>query len=109
MWQCVVYFALCCVEDLEENLSLDVTESTIDVDCRGCRLIRNGKQRTQKNLTCAVRSWARFASGLISSPMCKSAARETPSPNAHVRQVVSATTLIFATMLLLIRIFPIAC
>jgi len=58
MQQSVVYFALCCVEDLEENLmSLNVAESTVDVDDDRCgfRLIRNGKQRTQKNLTCTVR------------------------------------------------------
>jgi len=32
IWQSVVYFTLCCVEDLEEDLrSLNVTASSIDV------------------------------------------------------------------------------
>jgi len=57
MQQSVLVLALCRAEDLKEKLlNLNVNaESIVDVDRCGFGLIRNGKQRTQKNLTCTVR------------------------------------------------------
>ena len=85
MQQSVVYFALCCVEDLEENfMNLNVAESTVDDDRCGFRLIRNEAAHAKeldlhRSFVSAILEWIDL------EPYELARRSTTPSPNRDVR------------------------